>query len=209
MALWIWTFYIVLFTSSTKGQICGKVCQVGEVLCDAFLGDCGKCVPQKESSIRCIDRKYVSLCSEPGTVKCTTTENCVFEKWLADGQNDCGDGSDEEPCASGILKCNSETSKATTTTITEPPTTAYVSNTKNVTTRQPQTTVPNLGSDIDKPCPPGHFQCSNGDCIKFAKILDGNNDCKDKMDEIYCTVEDDGCPSNKPCSFQPDVASFG
>lgn len=35
------------------------------------------------------------MCSLPNTVKCLNSSVCIYEQWILDKQNDCGDWSDE------------------------------------------------------------------------------------------------------------------
>ncbi|GIY56692.1 low-density lipoprotein receptor-related protein 2 [Caerostris darwini] len=44
-------------------------------------------------------------------------------------------------------------------------------------------------------CPPGHFECFNGKCIKRGWFCDEGNDCEDNSDERYCNIgRPDICP---------------
>ncbi|CAJ0941294.1 unnamed protein product, partial [Mesorhabditis belari] len=189
-----------------------EFCGEAEILCDTYPAQCGRCVAQNDVQRSCADRKYERLCEEPGTIKCAHTKNCVFAKWLVDGQDDCGDGSDEDPCEQGLVDCNGEllTSRITLTTTFSPTSTTVL---KSNTTKSPPTTTPpsntSLSIDVSKPCPPANFRCNSGKCIPYSSIFDGTNDCGDNSDENYCTVEEDSCPPHRPCSFQPDVGSFG
>lgn len=59
-------------------------------------------------AIRIDNRKMLfigqNLCSESNAFKCVTNENCVLYEWLNDGDDDCGDESDEGMCVE-TLKC--------------------------------------------------------------------------------------------------------
>lgn len=66
------------------------------------------------------------LCDTTASFKCRNTRNCVLQSWLGDGEDDCGDGSDEgpnitplhlpsfiptapsDPCFTGQKACSSE-----------------------------------------------------------------------------------------------------
>ncbi|CAD6188580.1 unnamed protein product [Caenorhabditis auriculariae] len=164
---------------------CGK----GKILCDlgVSLFKCGQCVePDLEASL-CVDRKWQHLCDSENTVPCVKTSNCVFQEWILDGKDDCGDGSDEDPCKSKMLSCYNSTTR-------KPPTTPIS------TTRKPFVRK-------DK-CEDNEFHCQSGECIEKERVLDGSLDCVDSSDEKYC--KDHGlCPESRPCAFHEDIAAFG
>uniref|UniRef100_A0A7E4WA72 Fibrinogen C-terminal domain-containing protein n=1 Tax=Panagrellus redivivus TaxID=6233 RepID=A0A7E4WA72_PANRE len=77
-------------------------CGVNKTVCDIGIkrsgARCGKCVLVDEVRSHCIDQKWTGLCGEPNVVKCANTKNCIYIEWINDGEDDCGDGSDENLC---------------------------------------------------------------------------------------------------------------
>ncbi|CAI2347390.1 unnamed protein product [Caenorhabditis sp. 36 PRJEB53466] len=171
-------------------------CGQGMILCDAGLAQkrCGKCVRPQDIPHQCLDRKWQHLCAYQGTFKCAKTMNCVFGKWLMDGKDDCGDGSDEDVCAHGLVSCSRK--ETTPTNILEP----ITSTEKPKTPRKPQ---------VKERCGLGEFRCLDGECLDVARVLDGQEDCADASDENYCEMHEGVCNDATRCSFQRDVQAFG
>ncbi|KAK0414990.1 hypothetical protein QR680_011718 [Steinernema hermaphroditum] len=101
-------------------------CGLNQTMCDKELKDgsgvlmCGKCVLKKEINTKCLDRKWRHLCSEEGTFHCKTNQNCVPVDWLNDNEDDCGDGSDENPCENGTVDCRTRVVPSTTSPTERP-----------------------------------------------------------------------------------------
>ncbi|CAP35517.1 Protein CBG17987 [Caenorhabditis briggsae] len=172
-------------------------CGQGTILCDAGVGQhrCGKCVRPQDMVNLCLDRKWQHLCAYQGTYKCAKTMNCVFAKWLMDGKDDCGDSSDEDVCARGLVSCAG--SEPTTTTVLEPVT----------STEKPKEKKKKI--ILKDRCELGEFRCLDGECLDVSRVLDGHEDCSDASDENYCEMHDGVCNTAARCSFQRDVGAFG
>ncbi|KJH45527.1 Low-density lipoprotein receptor domain class A [Dictyocaulus viviparus] len=146
---------------------------------------CGCCSTNDKTSLDYRlrhDYRWIALCEIEGTLKCSTTPNCILPQWILDGKDDCGDGSDEEPCR--LLDCISPSPAINETILVEP-------------------------TAIPKKCETGEFRCQSGECIDGQLVLDGISNCFDKSDEEYCEHYGNYCTATSPCSYHPDIKAFG
>ncbi|KAK6743636.1 hypothetical protein RB195_010740 [Necator americanus] len=155
-------------------------CGFGKVLCDTKLSGlpCGRCVRFEEMETRCRDHRWKALCNVSGSIKCSSTANCVLPQWLLDGKDDCGDGSDEEPCR--LIECS-------TTTI------ASATSTTAATSVPPENSTPVGVSSAPgiRICETGEFRCLSGECVEEGRVLDGVKDCWDSSDESKLILMND------------------
>ncbi|CAH0400220.1 unnamed protein product [Chilo suppressalis] len=143
---------------------------------DGFTMNNGKCMcpngEQPASNMTC--PKKPGLTCGPDQFTCKNGL-CVTSTWRCDGNNDCGDLSDEVGClcTPPMIPCDD--------------TRCYLPHWK-------------CDGDIDcadmsdekdcdrHNCTENQFQCANGHCIEKRWVCDGDNDCKDGSDERNCTL---------------------
>ena len=113
-----------------------------------------------------------------GNCKCDDNQflcanrKCIPNQWACNGQNDCGDQSDE---SSDICKGRIFFMIITIVLIEE------LSNDPNRWWLILNSMI--VLRCLDFECEDGYFTCSSGNCIPSTKMCDGNNDCGDNSDE--------------------------
>ncbi|CAG0879500.1 unnamed protein product [Darwinula stevensoni] len=161
-------------------------CEEGEFTCANK-----RCISQSlvcNGVDNCKDKKTSDESSElcpnnttckPNNFKCETTNICVEPYWLCDGDNDCGDNSDEKESLCSQRSC--------------PPNSFRCPNHRCIPATWHCDGQDDCGDGSDEPkeycnsewhtCFGDLFTCDNGNCIPRIYICDGDNDCLDGSDE--------------------------
>lgn len=114
---------------------------------------------------------------------------CLASTYVCDGDDDCGDGSDELKCASPLtcgpdhLRCNTSECVPLMWSCDGDPDCSDSSD--EGPERCGGDGAPYLLNRRAN-CSAGEFRCANGECVRLTWKCDGDPDCKDKSDESDC-----------------------
>ncbi|KAJ4936463.1 hypothetical protein JOQ06_001055 [Pogonophryne albipinna] len=116
---------------------------------------------------------------------------CLATVYVCDGDDDCGDGSDELKCSSPLtcgpnhFRCNSSECVPLMWSCDGDPDCADSSD--EGPERCGGDGVPYLTNRRTN-CTTEEFRCANGECVRLTWKCDGDPDCKDKSDEFECPL---------------------
>ncbi|XP_054165823.1 prolow-density lipoprotein receptor-related protein 1-like [Oppia nitens] len=129
-------------------------------------------------------------CGPPDYYLCRNG-NCLPESLVCDGDNDCGDGSDEHPMMCSDVKCDEENEFRCDSGR------CVTKAAKCDRQKQCRDGSDERGCDYP-PCPDNMFSCANNSmCLPMEEVCDGTIDCKDGLasDEMHPNP----CPRNVTC----------
>ncbi|CAB3407219.1 unnamed protein product [Caenorhabditis bovis] len=164
------------FANSCKGSV---GCEPARCECqDGFKMVNSKCVP---------DADWISMdaCNSTTHFTCAHTGTCLSKAQICDGDDDCGDGSDEDlngvcknfECVGARHRCDG--------TMCLP--TQWVCD-GNYDCKDGSDEEPSLCAGVERTCSETQFKCNNT-CIPLERHCDGYYDCEDKSDELSCVLE--------------------
>uniref|UniRef100_A0A1I7SLW3 Low-density lipoprotein receptor domain class A n=1 Tax=Bursaphelenchus xylophilus TaxID=6326 RepID=A0A1I7SLW3_BURXY len=120
---------------------------------------------------------------------------CVLEEWLCDNQQDCADGLDEMYC-----NINSTTEQSEKETDPVEKQNKIIPSLKM---SPQQSTVSSAASR--RSCNGNEYECSNGACIAKSSLCNGQKECPDGGDEMFCATTAKVSPVN-PSNQQAPVS---
>ena len=204
---YLWSLLVFGLLSSIKASISlGDEEDGSQNQTDCIGIDCRQCLTLQLSSIVLISSSgCVSSECQPIEFRCKN-KGCILLEYVCDGEDDCGDNSDElnchsfcnsstqfscesgRKCLDTIYKCNGVWDCSDGTDEEN-----CFQNTYN------KTKVSAIG------CHTNEFVCNSGDCLHYHFVCDGKKDCFDGSDEkncnstVNCTLDEFRCKTSGHC----------
>lgn len=212
-------------------------CKVGEQFqCDSSL--CLDVRLRCDGRKDCMDGSDEQNCTEhrpcPSHMRtCESDRHCIYASDVCDGHQDCEDGSDERNCTNNRICASYEIQCETPVTNVSGAAAAAAAGHANHKKCIPRAwlcdgeddcgdwsdeinekclppSYDHMITTTSKPCHDGSFPCESGECIKWEKVCDQEDNCLDGSDEggkclVACSINNGGCAQQ--CRPSPTGAS--
>ena len=113
-----------------------------------------------------------------------TNQRCVTGDSLCDGQDDCGDNSDETVGCKGQLKTNLLEMVRRVKLSKFKKYLQFITKYCDIYHEWHAQIISNISGFLLGHCPSDHYRCSDKRCIRTSKVCDGYKDCSDNGDEV-------------------------
>lgn len=184
---------------SLDSETCNIVCESWEFLCSKSC-QCIRSDARCDGNMDCLSEEDEIGCEEANEdmirklkfdcessldhIACPRTLKCIARKWLCDGDDDCGDFSDETECGTPN-KCAEDQFECLNGLCIQQ--SWYCDGDNDCKDFSDEMNCPKL------PCTPQEFSCADGSCVSLSFRCDGDPDCSDGTDELTCDSQIPNC----------------